>query len=194
MRGVLRYRQIPFRWVLRDSKWDDLPTPPVPIIPVIVYPNPDGSHGEATVDSSPQIMRLEDEFSGRSLVPSDPALAFIDCAHRGLRRRVGHQGDVPLPVGLRSRHRQGRSAPAAVTQPAAEQRPPGSRCPGVHHHPPDRSAGTGRLDRAEPADHRELLRTAARHPHPAVLDPRLPARRPPGPGRLRDLRPVHASS
>ena len=78
MRGVLRYRQIPFRWVLRDSKWDDIPTPPVAIIPVIVYPNADGSHGEATVDSSPQIMRLEDEFSGRSLVPIDPATAFID--------------------------------------------------------------------------------------------------------------------
>lgn len=78
MRGVLRYRHIPFRWVLRDSKWDDLPTPPVPIIPVIVYPNADGSHGEATVDSSPQIMRLEGEFDGRSLVPPDPALAFVD--------------------------------------------------------------------------------------------------------------------
>ncbi len=78
MRAVLRYRHIPFRWVLRDSKWDDIPTPPVPIIPVIVYPNPDGSHGEATVDSSPQIMRLEDEFEGRSVVPIDPALAFVD--------------------------------------------------------------------------------------------------------------------
>ncbi len=78
MRAVLRYRHIPFRWVLRDSKWDDLPKPPVPIIPVIVYPNEDGSHGEATVDSSPQITRLETEYSGRSLVPTDPALAFID--------------------------------------------------------------------------------------------------------------------
>ena len=78
MRAVLRYRHIPFRWVLRDSKWDDIPTPPVPIIPVIVYPNADGSHGEATVDSSPQITRLEDEFVGRSVVPADPALAFVD--------------------------------------------------------------------------------------------------------------------
>ena len=78
MRGVLRYRHIPFRWVLRDSKWDDLPEPPVRLIPVIVYPNPDGSHGEATIDSSPQIMRLEAEYEGRSIVPTDPALAFID--------------------------------------------------------------------------------------------------------------------
>lgn len=78
MRAVLRYRHIAFRWVLRDSKWDDLPKAPVPIIPVIVYPNADGSHGEATVDSSPQIVRLEREFTGRSIVPVDPALAFID--------------------------------------------------------------------------------------------------------------------
>ncbi|MEM9203240.1 MAG: glutathione S-transferase family protein [Actinomycetota bacterium] len=78
MRAVLRYRHIPFRWVLRDSKWDDLPDPPVRLIPMIVYPNPDGSHGEVTIDSSPQIMRLEDEYSGRRVVPTDAALRFID--------------------------------------------------------------------------------------------------------------------
>lgn len=78
MRAVLRYRHIPFRWVLRNSKWDDIPTPPVPIIPVIVYPEADGSYGEAIVDSSPQITRLEAEFKDRSVTPTDPALAFID--------------------------------------------------------------------------------------------------------------------
>lgn len=78
VRAVLRYRHIPFRWVLRDSKWDDIPTPPVPLIPVVVYPNDDGSYGDTTVDSSPQIMRLEGEFTDRSIVPTDPALAFID--------------------------------------------------------------------------------------------------------------------
>lgn len=78
MRAVLRYRHIPFRWVLRDSKWDDLPEPPVRLIPVIVHPNPDGTYGEVTVDSSPQIMRLEADHRGRSLVPTDPALALID--------------------------------------------------------------------------------------------------------------------
>ena len=77
MRAVLRYRHIPFRWVLHDSKWDDLPAAPVPIIPVIVYPNSDGSHGEATVDSSPQITRLEKEYSDRSVIPSDLSLIHI---------------------------------------------------------------------------------------------------------------------
>jgi glutathione S-transferase len=78
MRAVLRYRQIPFKWVLRDSKWDDIGKAPVPIIPVIVFPNADGSHGERMVDSSPQIMRLETEYVDRSIVPTDPALAFLD--------------------------------------------------------------------------------------------------------------------
>ncbi len=79
MRAVLRYRQIPFRWVPRDSKWDDIPPAPVPIIPVIAYPNATGDgYDDVTVDSSPQIMRLETEHTERSVVPGDPALAFID--------------------------------------------------------------------------------------------------------------------
>ena len=79
VRAVLRYRQIPFRWVLRDSKWDDVGPAPVPIIPVIAYPDESGDgYFDVTVDSSPQIMRLEAEHADRSVVPSDPALAFID--------------------------------------------------------------------------------------------------------------------
>ena len=38
---------------------------------MIVYPNGDGSHGVVTIDSSPQIMRLEREHTGRSIVPTD---------------------------------------------------------------------------------------------------------------------------
>ena len=78
MRAVLRYHHIPFQWVLHNSKWDDLPDVPVQIIPVIVFPDTDSRNGEVMVDSSPQIMRLEAEYSGRSIVPADPALAFID--------------------------------------------------------------------------------------------------------------------
>ena len=78
MRGVLRYRRIPFRWVLRDSKWDNIGKAPVAIVPVIVFPGLDGSPGDVMVDSSPLIMRREADYSGRSVVPSDPAVAFID--------------------------------------------------------------------------------------------------------------------
>ena len=78
MRAVLRYRHIPHRWVLRNSRWDDLPPPPVPIIPVLAWPDDSGGYRDVMVDSSPQITRLEHEYTHRSLVPTDPALEFID--------------------------------------------------------------------------------------------------------------------
>ena len=45
--------------VLRNSKWDDLPTPPVPVIPVLAWPDGQGGYSDVMVDSSPQITRLE---------------------------------------------------------------------------------------------------------------------------------------
>ncbi len=78
MRAVLRYRHIPHRWVLRNSRWDDLPPPPVPIIPVLAWPDGAGGYRDVMVDSSPQITRLETEHHDRSVDPTDPALAFID--------------------------------------------------------------------------------------------------------------------
>ena len=77
MRAVLRYRRIPYHWVLRGSEWDDLPEADVPVIPVLGFHGDDGSV-DVMVDSSPQIARLEQEYDGRSVVPVDPALAFID--------------------------------------------------------------------------------------------------------------------
>lgn len=78
MRAVLRYRRIPYTWVLRDSTWDDLPPVPVRLIPVIAFPDADGNYLEAQVDSSPLIARLEASHEGRSLVPTDPVVAFVD--------------------------------------------------------------------------------------------------------------------
>ena len=78
MRAVLRYRRIPFVWVPRDSKWDDLPPVPVRIIPAIAFPDEDGAYREAAVDSSPLILRLEELVPTRRVVPADPALAFLD--------------------------------------------------------------------------------------------------------------------
>ncbi|MFT7649696.1 MAG: glutathione S-transferase [Candidatus Poriferisodalaceae bacterium] len=78
MRSVLRYRHIPHDWVLRGSRWDHLPDPPVPVIPVLAWPDGAGGYSELMVDSSPQITRLEKEYLGRSVVPSDAATAFLD--------------------------------------------------------------------------------------------------------------------
>ncbi|MEI7858239.1 MAG: glutathione S-transferase family protein [Acidimicrobiales bacterium] len=78
MRAVLRYRRIPFDWVPRGSKWDDLPDPPVPLMPAISFPDAQGDYPDAMIDSSPLIMRLESLSHDRSIVPVDPALAFLD--------------------------------------------------------------------------------------------------------------------
>lgn len=78
MRSVLRYRHIPHQWVLRGSKWDDLPDPPVRVVPVLGWPDGDGGYLDVMIDSSPQITRLEREYPDRSIVPTDPAAAFID--------------------------------------------------------------------------------------------------------------------
>ncbi|MFT5531367.1 MAG: glutathione S-transferase [Candidatus Poriferisodalaceae bacterium] len=78
MRAVLRYRHIPFRWIARGSAQDvDIPEVPVAIIPVIAFHDGDGYSG-AMVDSSPQIAKLESTHHGRSVVPTDPVVAFLD--------------------------------------------------------------------------------------------------------------------
>jgi glutathione S-transferase len=79
MRAVLRYRHIPFEWVLQNSEAAmALPKPKVPVIPVIGFVDDDGECREVMTDSSPQIMRLEGMYEGRSLVPTDPVVAFVD--------------------------------------------------------------------------------------------------------------------
>ena len=78
MRAVLRYRRIPHDWVIRGSRWDDLPDPPVPIIPILAWRDDNGEYRDLMVDSSPEISMLEEAFAGRSVVPADPATAFLD--------------------------------------------------------------------------------------------------------------------
>tara|TARA_B100000686_G_scaffold28496_1_gene28581 strand:+ start:5860 stop:6885 length:1026 start_codon:yes stop_codon:yes gene_type:complete len=79
LRSVLRYRRIPFTWANRNSK-EDFNTPPVPVnlLPVIVLPGENGNYDEAKVDSTPIIRFLESKHLGRSVIPTDPIMAFID--------------------------------------------------------------------------------------------------------------------
>jgi glutathione S-transferase len=75
LRAVLRYRHIPHAWVLagsRDAR--DLPRARVELLPQLVYPGAT----EALTDSTPLIRRLDAETSGRSVIPDDAALAFLD--------------------------------------------------------------------------------------------------------------------
>lgn len=78
MLAVLRYRRIPYRFLpSAGPALDGLPRPKVRLLPTFYLPGPDGAL-EAVVDSSPILRRLEAEHQGRSVIPADPALAFID--------------------------------------------------------------------------------------------------------------------
>jgi glutathione S-transferase len=79
MRAVLRFRRIPFIWIMRGSPDDvGIPEVPVALIPVLVFPGEAGRADEAMIDSTFQIKRLEQMFHARSIIPPDPALAFFD--------------------------------------------------------------------------------------------------------------------
>ena len=79
MRAILRFRRIPFTWIMRGSPDDvGIPEVPVALIPVLVFPGEAGRADEAMIDSTFQIKRLEQMFPARSIIPPDPALAFFD--------------------------------------------------------------------------------------------------------------------
>jgi glutathione S-transferase len=79
MRAVLRYRRIPFRWILRGSAQDvGIPEVPVALIPVLVFPGAGGAGDEAMIDSTPQIRRLEQLYRERRVIHPDPVVAFLD--------------------------------------------------------------------------------------------------------------------
>ena len=79
MRAVLRFRRIPFTWIGRGSPDDvGIPEVPVALIPVLVFPGEGGRADEAMIDSTFQIKRLEKMFAARSIIPDDPAIAFLD--------------------------------------------------------------------------------------------------------------------
>ena len=78
MLALLRYRRIPYRYLQGGHEsFPELPAPKVQLIPVFYFEDETGEL-EAVVDSTPIIRRLEDEYGGRSVVPANPALAFID--------------------------------------------------------------------------------------------------------------------
>jgi len=79
LRAVLRFRRIPHLWILRGSRDEgEVPELPVRLMPVLVFPGPEGRYDQAAIDSTPLIRRLEGEYAGRSVIPPDPVLAFLD--------------------------------------------------------------------------------------------------------------------
>ena len=78
MLAVLRYRRIPYAFVLNASaRANALPKPKVELLPTFYFPDGQGGLAPAT-DSTPLIRRLDHERPGRELQPRDPVIAFLD--------------------------------------------------------------------------------------------------------------------
>ena len=78
LRAVLRFRRIPYQFIVRNSRDDvEVPDLPVVLMPILLLPGSDGSE-QAMIDSTFQIRKLETLYDERSVVPPDPALAFLD--------------------------------------------------------------------------------------------------------------------
>jgi glutathione S-transferase len=78
MLAVLRYRRIPYRFLLPGNRLlRDLPKPKVQLLPTFYLPDETGEL-QAVTDSTPLIRRFERERQGRSVIPGDPALAFLN--------------------------------------------------------------------------------------------------------------------
>lgn len=77
MLAMLRYRQIPYAFYYDHLVPKHYPEPKVGLIPVL-YLRDDNGELEAVVDSTPIIRRLEGSHQGRSVIPSDGALAFLN--------------------------------------------------------------------------------------------------------------------
>ena len=77
MLALLRYRRIPYRFLQGVQDAEGLPKPKVGLIPIFYFAD---AAGEVTaeVDSTPIIRRLEEEYPGRSVIPADPAAAFLN--------------------------------------------------------------------------------------------------------------------
>ena len=80
MLALLRYRHIPYGMIwgeaadVLDAMGIERPRPV--LLPTFLFE--EGGDTQAVCDSTPIIRRLEEAYPGRSVIPADPALAFID--------------------------------------------------------------------------------------------------------------------
>jgi len=78
MLAVLRYRHIPYRLMVgAAADRAGMPKPVVDLLPTFYLPGAAGEL-EAVTDSTPLIRRFEREVEGRSVLPADPIMRFID--------------------------------------------------------------------------------------------------------------------
>jgi glutathione S-transferase len=74
VRSYFRYKNLPHEWLLRSSanQGEFQKYAKLPLVPLVVTPD-----GEGVQDSTPIIERFEKAHPEPSIVPSDPALAFL---------------------------------------------------------------------------------------------------------------------
>ncbi len=83
MLALMRYRRIPYQVRWQSVRMDDEtfnkdhPKPKVPLLPTYYLPDENGEI-QAVTDSSPILRRLEDEHKGRSVIPNDAVLGFLN--------------------------------------------------------------------------------------------------------------------
>ena len=78
MLAYLRFRHIPYELLIGNHASElGLPEAKVGLLPTFYLPNAKGEI-EAVVDSTPLIRRFENEFTGRSAVPTHPVLNFLN--------------------------------------------------------------------------------------------------------------------
>ncbi len=78
MLALLRFRHIPYEFLVGDQATAlGLPEPKVALLPTFYLPDASGAL-QAEVDSTPLIRRFEAEHPGRSVIPGDPVLGFLN--------------------------------------------------------------------------------------------------------------------
>ena len=80
LKSILVYRLIPYRFAyvpMPGHAPAGLPKPPLPLFPCLYFPEGEADY-RATSDSTFQLRELEQGFEGRSVIPADPAVAFLD--------------------------------------------------------------------------------------------------------------------
>ena len=80
MVALMRYRRLPYvvNWGIPAEVCEAMAVEkPMPIFEPTFFFDDDGDT-KAVCDSTPIIRQLEEQYSGRSVLPGDPALAFID--------------------------------------------------------------------------------------------------------------------
>ena len=79
MLGLLRYRHIPYSVFWGNSNIPEgYPEPKVRLLPTFFFPDGEDGALVPVTDSTPIIRRLETEHKGRSVIPQNPVLKFLN--------------------------------------------------------------------------------------------------------------------